>query len=89
MASTEWTELGEEIFPNPASDVVHLQIRAELTIDLQVIVMYDVMGKQYTPKWTVSREFVTIDTRTLKNGIYTIRAMSRGHQWEGKVLLKK
>ncbi|MEM9327692.1 MAG: T9SS type A sorting domain-containing protein, partial [Bacteroidota bacterium] len=89
ITSSEVYGLEESVFPNPATDVVNLRIAVEDAVLLQSIVFFDLDGKRFAPSWSVHKGFVSIDTSLLFNGIYTIRAISKQHIWETKLVIMK
>ncbi|MGG8494943.1 T9SS type A sorting domain-containing protein [Tenacibaculum sp. TC6] len=62
------------VYPNPASDVVHIKLKNSLTSELQVTV-YDILGKEVLPKRKISdnKEVVSINTSSLTPGLYILQ----------------
>jgi len=68
--------LDATIFPNPAGDIIAIQIQGILTTDVNMT-LYDITGRQIsTSRINQGSTIAYIDARTLYNGDYVVRLTS-------------
>ncbi|NCC88546.1 MAG: T9SS type A sorting domain-containing protein [Clostridia bacterium] len=73
-------ELEIEVYPNPASDVLYLNL-PENTKDVRVEI-YDNLGRQIITNELLGWEN-SIDVKQLKAGNYFVRIVSDNRNWRG------
>jgi hypothetical protein len=75
-----------KVYPNPSSDLVHLQMRGEQLVTM--VKFYDVMGRELTPPPTYDLEgnSATVQVRTLVPGIYVARLFFSYNDYRGTKL---
>ena len=75
---------GTSLYPNPASDIVHLSLPEDL--DQCDIIIYNVSGQTvYSQQYVSVEKNIEIPVRQLSNGVYTLRIESN----DGRTLHKK
>ncbi|MBC7650531.1 MAG: endonuclease, partial [Deinococcales bacterium] len=77
------------IYPNPAKEVIQLQINSNVSVNVQVVVT-DMVGKIAINKsFTSNNGLVKIATSNLTNGTYLVRLIIGGEQYLQKVIVAK
>ena len=77
------------MYPNPAKEVIQLQINTNTNTVLQIIVV-DMVGKILINKaFTSNNGLVKISTDNLINGTYLVEAIVAGEQYLQKVVVAK
>jgi len=74
------------IYPNPAENVLHIQLptsvqKAELSIS-------DINGKVVKKQSLNSSSVIQLDIEKLEKGIYVLKVVSEGNQWQEKLVKK-
>lgn len=73
------------LYPNPASDMLHLTLPED--IDQCGITIYSMSGQAVFTQHYVGVETLEIPVRQLPNGIYTLRAESNGRTMHRKIVV--
>ena len=77
------------VYPNPAKEVIQLQINTNTNTPLQIIVV-DMVGKILINKaFTSNNGIVKISTNNLTNGTYFVKVIVAGEQYLQKVIVAK
>ena len=75
------------MYPNPAKEVIQLQINTNTNTVLQIIVV-DMVGKILINKaFTSNNGLVKISANNLTNGTYFVKVIVAGEQYLQKVVL--
>ncbi|MCF8422923.1 MAG: YHYH protein [Bacteroidia bacterium] len=90
LANTVLNDIKVNIFPNPASDLIAVQIN-DLVKENYDVILYDITGKIVEKKTLYQGStIVYFDTKTLYNGIYTITLYnSEGKSYSKKISISK
>ncbi len=73
-----------KLFPNPASDEVHINI-SNSTTSIQTVTLYDIQGHIITSESNLERPSTTISTKHLSRGMYFVHVTDR----RGKSIVQK
>ena len=90
LANTVLNDIKVNIFPNPASDLIAVQIN-DLVKENYDVILYDITGKIVETKTLFQGStIVYFDTKTLYTGIYTINLVnSEGKSYSKKISISK
>ena len=89
ISAREFDNLNINVFPNPASDLIAVQINNVVDEDMQVELL-DISGKLI--KYASINQGSTIayfDTQTLYNGTYLVKISSASHSTMKKIVIAK
>jgi len=87
--SFEINEVGVSIIPNPASNLIAVQIKDLITNNLD-ITLYDINGKVIKHKKIYAGSTIAyFNVQTLYNGIYLVRISSENHTTTKRVIISR
>jgi len=87
--SFEINEVGVSIIPNPASNLIAVQIKDLITNNLD-ITLYDINGKVISYKKIYAGSTIAyFNVQTLYNGIYLVRISSENHTTTKRVIISR
>ena len=87
--SFEINEVGVSIIPNPASNLIAVQIKDLITNNLD-ITLYDINGKVIKHKKIYAGSTIAyFNVQTLYNGIYLVRISSKNHTTTKRVIISR
>jgi len=87
--SFEINEVGVSIIPNPASNLIAVQIKDLITNNLD-ITLYDINGKVIKNKKIYAGSTIAyFNVQTLYNGIYLVRISSKNHTTTKRVIISR
>ena len=87
--SFEIKEVGVSIIPNPASNLIAVQIKDLITNNLD-ITLYDINGKVIKHKKIYAGSTIAyFNVQTLYNGIYLVRISSENHTTTKRVIISR
>ena len=85
----EINEVGVSIIPNPASNLIAVQIKDLITNNLD-ITLYDINGKVIKHKKIYAGSTIAyFNVQTLYNGIYLVRISSKNHTTTKRVIISR
>ena len=77
-----------EVFPNPAKDIINLKINNQLKIES--IKLTDLEGKEFKPKNIILNEkFINFDVSNLDEGIYVIQILTNDDILKVKLIIDR
>ncbi len=89
LSEAEFGALNIEVYPNPASELIAIQLGDLINEDLQVE-LFDITGKQIkSTKLTRGSTIAYFDVQTLYSGTYLIRLSDEIHSTTRKVLITR
>ena len=89
LSETEFNNLNISVFPNPATDLIAIQINALVTEDFKVELL-DITGKSISSsKIEKGSTIAYFDVQTLYNGIYLVKISNGRHSLVHKILISR
>jgi hypothetical protein len=89
ISEAEFNELNINIFPNPASDLIAIQINGLVKSDLQVS-LYDMLGQKIASSAiNAGQTIASFDTQTLYDGMYIITIENGKNKQSKKIVIKR
>ena len=82
--------LSPEIYPNPASEKVFVNLNNSINTDVKIVI-YDITGKIVYSKnktFNTNRSQININTGSLKNGLYFIKTEYNNKIFVNKLIIK-
>jgi len=77
------------VYPNPASDIIQLQFNSNNNATIQILIT-DLVGKTLINNvFAANTGLVKINTNTLNNGTYLVKAIVAGEQYLQKIVIAK
>ena len=78
---------GFNVFPNPASDQINVQLVNNLDGSAQLSVV-NLLGKQVYSAAITSRDMMTINTAQFEKGVYFVQVVANGKEYTKKLIIK-
>ena len=89
ISEAEFNNLDINIFPNPASDLIAVQVGALVKSDIQIN-LYDMVGKKIaTASINAGQTIAFFDTQTLYDGMYIVTIENGKNIFSKKVVINK
>jgi len=79
-------QIGFKIYPNPATSSFTVKTDGSKADEL---ILTDVVGKTYTPVYTASGDYLTVDCQAFDPGCYTLTVISNGQSNSQRLFISK
>jgi ABC-type enterobactin transport system permease subunit len=89
ISEAEFNALDINVFPNPASDLIAVQVGALVKSEIQIS-LYDMVGKKIaTASINAGQTIAFFDTQTLYDGMYVVTIENGKNIFSKKVVINK